>query len=129
MDLNNGRGKKALNLLINLLLMKLHRNTFLSILILAASIMAVPLTSRSQIINEKTQKKIHVGIGMFTDIYMNVPSGLRTRTINQGFSALVAYKVPFGKSNFGFGIGLQLTVHNMYGNFLVDSYTDSTRLI
>lgn len=65
---------------------------------------------------------------MFTDIYMNMPSGVKSRTINQGFSGLVAYRVPFGKSNFGFAVGLGVSIHNMYGNFLVKSYTDSTVL-
>ena len=128
MGLSNGKGKKALLLLYKYLHMKLHRNTFLAILILTATVLLAPVTAKSQILNEKTKKKIHVGIGMFTDIYMNVPSGIKTRTINQGFTALVAYRVPFGKSNFGFGIGLQMSIHNMFGNFLVKSYTDSTRL-
>lgn len=109
--------------------MKLHRNIIIPAILLAVFMMAVPEGAGAQIINEKTKKKIHVGIGMFTDIYMGMPSGIKTRTINQGFSALVAYKVPFGKSNFGFGVGLQISVHNMYGNFIVKSYTDSTRLV
>ncbi len=108
--------------------MTLQRNSLLAIIILAASVLVLPMTAKSQILNEKTKKKIHVGLGMFTDIYMNVPSGLKTRTINQGFTALVAYRVPFGKSNFGFGIGLQVSIHNLYGNFLFKSYTDSTTM-
>jgi len=110
------------------LYMKLRPNSLLILLTLAVTVLILPMTTRSQIINEKTKKKIHVGIGMFTDIYMNVPSGLKTRTINQGFTALVAYRVPFGKSNFGFGVGLQLSVHNMFGNFTIKSYTDSTTM-
>ncbi len=109
--------------------MKLHRNTFLALIIVTASVLVTPMTAKSQILNEKTKKKIHVGIGMFTDIYMNVPSGMKTRTINQGFTALVAYKVPFGKSNFGFGVGIQVSVHNMFGNFIVKSYADSAHLM
>jgi hypothetical protein len=108
--------------------MKLHRNSILALIIAAAAILVIPMTANSQILNEKTKKKIHVGVGMFTDIYMNMPSGVKSRTINQGFSALVAYKVPFGKSNFGFGVGLQVSIHNMFGNFIVKSYTDSTVL-
>ena len=109
--------------------MKLHRNSFLALIIVAATVLVIPMTANSQILNEKTKKKIHVGIGMFTDIYMNMPSGTKTRTINQGFTALVAYRVPFGKSNFGFGVGLQVSVHNLFGNFIVKSYTDSTNLV
>lgn len=115
--------------MIKLHLMKLHRNSFPAFLVLTALILAVPMSVKSQIINEKTKKKIHVGIGLFTDIYMNMPAGIKTRTINQGFTALVAYRLPFGKSNFGFAIGLQVSVHNMYGNFIVSSLTDTTKLV
>jgi len=109
--------------------MRLHRNTFLTAMLLAAMLIMAPSAVKSQILNEKTKKKIHVGVGMFTDIYIGMPSGVKTRTINQGFHALVAYRLPFGKSNFGFGVGLQVSVHNMFGNFTVDSYIDSTRLV
>jgi len=87
------------------------------------------MNASPQIVNEKTKKKIHVAVGLFTDIYMNVPSGIKTRTINQGFQGYVVYSVPFGKSNFGFNIGLGMSIHNLYGNFTVKSYTDSTNLV
>ncbi|MCX6288068.1 MAG: outer membrane beta-barrel protein [Bacteroidetes bacterium] len=109
--------------------MKLHRNSLMAILILTASVLVIPMTGKSQIINEKTKKKIHVGLGLFTDIFMKVPSGVKTRTINQGFQGYVVYRVPFGKSNFGFGIGVGMSIHNLYGNFTVKSYTDSTNLV
>ncbi|MEI6889999.1 MAG: outer membrane beta-barrel protein [Bacteroidales bacterium] len=109
--------------------MKLHLNIVLAFFLLTAIVVVVPMTASSQIINEKTKKKIHVGIGMFTDIYMNMPSGVKTRTINQGFHGYVMYSLPFGKSNFGFNVGLGMSIHNMYGNFQVKSYTDSTRLV
>jgi hypothetical protein len=108
--------------------MTLHRKFLPGFFLLIAFVLSIPGTGNSQIINEKTKKKIHVGIGMFTDIYMGVPSDVKTRTINQGFQAVIAYKVPFGKSNFGFGVGLAVSIHNMFGNFTVKNYTDSTKL-
>ena len=108
--------------------MKLHLNLFPAILIFSAVVMSAPVKAPAQIVNEKTKKKFHVAVGLFTDIYMNFPSGIRTRTINQGFQGYITYRVPFGKSNFGFSIGLGVSVHNMYGNFQVNSYTDSTTL-
>ena len=111
------------------LLMKFQLNSFLAFFLLAAIFTAIPWTAGSQIINEKTKKKVHVGIGMFTDIYMNMPSGIKTRTINQGFQAYVVYTLPFGKSNFGFNVGVGMSIHNMYGNFQVTSSTDSTKLV
>jgi hypothetical protein len=129
MGINNGSEKKALILWYKSMHMTLQRNSLLALLILTATVLVIPVTGNSQIINEKTKKKIHVGIGMFTDIYMGIPKNIKTRTINQGFQAVIAYKVPFGKSNFGFGVGLGMSIHNMFGNFTVKSYTDSTNLV
>ncbi len=80
-------------------------------------------SGHSQVVNESTKKKVSVGIGEFTDIWMNMPAGVKTRTINQGFTILGTYNIPFGKSNFSFAIGLQLTIHNMYGNFYLNDST------
>jgi hypothetical protein len=107
--------------------MKLHHN-FLPAILIFATVLSASVKAPAQIVNEKTKKKFHVSVGMFTDIYMNLPSGIKTRTINQGFQAYVTYRVPFGKSNFGFAFGLGFSAHNMYGNFKVKSYSDSTVL-
>lgn len=83
----------------------------------------------SQVVNESTKKRISIGVGLFTDIMMKMPSGIKARTINQGVNVFGTYNVPFGKSNFSFAIGLGLTAHNIYGNFFVNSASDSTSLI
>ncbi|MDP4282473.1 MAG: outer membrane beta-barrel protein [Bacteroidota bacterium] len=93
-----------------------------------------PSGASAQVMNETTKKKISVGVGMFTDIWMdmssgNVQSGVKSRTINQGVDLLATYNIPFGKSPLSFAIGLGLDCHNLYGNFLVDSYSDSTKFI
>lgn len=106
---------------------KLKSNFFWVILLILA--VAFPLKSKAQVLNETTKKRIGVGVGMFTDIWQNVPSDVKTRTINQGFQAVVLYGIPFGKSNFGFGVGLGISVHNMYGNFTVTGKNDTTRFI
>ncbi len=109
--------------------MKIFKNTFTTAVILTflSCLILVP-SVRSQVVNEVTKKKISVGIGMFTDIWMNMPSNVKSRTINQGFQVFALYNTPFGKSNFGFSIGLGLSAHNLYGNFLVDRLKDSTFL-
>jgi len=99
--------------------------TLLALLVL---IMFFPLNVRAQMVNEVAKKRISIGVGMFTDIWFNVPKGINTRTINQGFQTFAMYNVPFGKSNFGFAIGLGFRAQNMYGNFLVKSSIDSTYL-
>lgn len=86
-----------------------------------------PGIGRTQVLNETTKKRIAIGLGLITDIWQNVPSNVSTRTINQGFHGYILYGIPFGKSNFGFGVGLGLTVHNMYGNFTVTGKNDTTR--
>jgi hypothetical protein len=106
---------------------QIKRFLFLFPAIAVLLFLLLPSTGKAQVLNETTKKRIAVGIGLFTDIWQNVPSDVKTRTINQGFQAVVLYGVPFGKSNFGFGIGLGLSVHNMYGNFAVTSKNDTTR--
>jgi len=84
---------------------------------------------QSQVVNESTKKRISIGVGLFTDFWQNLPSGIKTRTINQGFNVFATYNLPFGKSNFGFSIGLGLRVHNMYGNFQIKGYNDSIQFV
>jgi Outer membrane protein beta-barrel domain len=83
----------------------------------------------SQVVNESTKKRISIGVGLFTDIMMKMPSGIKSRIINQGVNIFGTYNIPFGKSNFSFAIGLGLGSHNIYGNFFVNSTSDSTALI
>lgn len=85
-------------------------------------------SSQSQVLNESAKKRISIGVGMFTDIWQHLPSGIKTRTINQGVNVFATYNLPFGKSNFGFSVGLGIRVHNMYGNFQVKGYNDSIQL-
>lgn len=94
---------------------------------LAAAIL-FSATGYSQVVNEKTKKRISIGFGLATDIMMDVPSGIKMRAINHGATVFGTYNIPFGKSNFSFAIGVGLTSHNIYGNFIVNSTPDSTTL-
>lgn len=85
--------------------------------------------ANGQVVNEKAKKKISIGVGMYTDILMKFPDGVKPRTINQGLTVFGTYNVPFGKSNFGFAIGLGLSSHNIYGNYVINRNTDSTWLM
>ncbi len=85
-----------------------------AVLILMA---AIPSAGQAQVVNSTAKKRISIGFGLFSDLWMNAPAGMKTRTINQGVSVVGTYNVPFGKSNFGFGIGLGLSVHNLYWNY------------
>ncbi|HTX87918.1 MAG TPA: outer membrane beta-barrel protein [Bacteroidales bacterium] len=85
-------------------------------------------TASPQVVNEKTKKRVSIGFSLYQDFWLNMPSGLKTRTINQGANIFATYNILFGKSNFSFAIGLGLSTHNLYGNFLVNSSADSTYL-
>jgi hypothetical protein len=87
------------------------------------------IPAKSQVVTEVAKKKWSIGMGLFTDVMMKFPSDVKARTINQGFNIFGTYNMPFGKSNFGFSIGLGVTTHNIYGDFLVNYKNDSTKLV
>lgn len=103
-----------------------HLSGFL--LVVLSLILFGSLSGKAQMVNEVAKKRITIGIGLFNDIWFDVPKGIKTRTINQGFQTFVLYNIPFGKSNFGFALGLGFRAQNLYGNFLVKSTIDSTWL-
>lgn len=76
-----------------------------------------PGNGQAQVVNSATKKRISIGVGLFTDFWMNVPSGMTTRTINQGVQLFGTYNMPFGKSNFSFAIGVGISIHNLYWNY------------
>jgi hypothetical protein len=98
------------------------------LLFLLTFLLAQP-AAQSQVVNETTKKNYSIGVGLFTDIMQKVPSGIRTRNINQGVNLFGLYNLHFGKSLFGFSLGLGLSVHNIYGNFLVNKVSDTTKLV
>jgi hypothetical protein len=99
---------------------------FLSLLI---SVFLVTSSGYSQVVTEKTKKKISIGVGLSTDIMMKMPSGIKAWAINRGANVFGTYNVPFGKSDFSFAIGVGISSHNIFGNFIVNSTPDSTSLI
>ncbi|MEI7661529.1 MAG: outer membrane beta-barrel protein [Bacteroidota bacterium] len=89
-------------------------------------IILAPHDGHAQVVNASTKKRISVGVGMFTDIWLNKPSDMRTRNINQGVSVFGTYNMPFGKSNFSFAIGLGVSVHNLYWNYYLPKNPSGT---
>jgi hypothetical protein len=89
----------------------------------------VPRSGMSQVVNSATKKRISIGVGMFTDIWMNTPAGMKTRTINQGVQLFGTYNTPFGKSNFSFAIGIGINVHNLYWNYMFQGRSDSLQFV
>jgi hypothetical protein len=72
----------------------------------------------AQVLNEANKKRISIAFGMFTDIWTKVPDSISTRAINQGVNVFATYNIPFGKSNFGFSIGLGIRIQNLYWNYM-----------
>jgi len=99
------------------------------VLIFMLAFLLINPSAQSQVVNETAKKKVSVGFGIFDDIMVNVPSGIKTRTINQGVQVFGLYNIAFGKSPFGFAIGLGVSAHNIYGNFLVNKSGDTTKLV
>lgn len=107
--------------------MKKHHLTS-ALFVISVLFILSPFRGEAQMVNEAAKKRVSIGVGMFEDIWIGVPKGIKTRTINQGFQVFAMYNVPFGKSNFGFSIGLGFRANNLYGNFLVRSTNDSSWL-
>jgi hypothetical protein len=88
-----------------------------------------PGSGKAQVINAKTKKRISIGVGLYDDIWMNTPSGMKTRVINQGVQVFGTYNTPFGKSNVSFAIGIGLSVHNLFWNYLYKGSNDSLQFV
>jgi hypothetical protein len=124
-------GIKSVNQKINPIFVQSKSISMKSTVFLAILSAAILINSSgySQVVTEKTKKKISIGFGLSTDIMMNMPTGIKARAINHGATVLGTYNVPFGKSDFSFAIGVALSTHNIYGNFVVNSTPDSTTLL
>ncbi len=98
--------------------MKSFKNTMISFLAVIVMIfILLPRSGEAQVVNSSAKKRISIGFGLFTDIWMNTPAGMKTRTINQGVNVFGTYNLPLGKSNFSFAIGVGISVHNLYWNY------------
>ncbi len=61
-------------------------------------------------------KKFSSGVDVINDVVMDVPDGIKFRTINPGVNVYGLYAYPIGKSNFAFAIGAGLGMHNLHSN-------------
>lgn len=63
---------------------------------------------------ESTIKKFSVGYDLYTTIWMNMPTGFKTRTINQGANVFLMYNHAAANSKFSFAGGLGISSENLY---------------
>ncbi|MFP4288699.1 MAG: outer membrane beta-barrel protein [Bacteroidales bacterium] len=55
-------------------------------------------------------------IGLFTDVWSDLPSGMDTKVINRGISIDMMQDFPLGNSNFSLGLGLGYMGQNLYSD-------------
>ena len=94
-----------------------RKSTVILTLFIVCMVTLFPYSGQSQVISSATKKRISIGVGLYTDIWMNTPDGMKTRAINQGVQVVGSYNTPFGKSNFSFAIGVALSTHNLFWNY------------
>ena len=94
----------------------MKRNVALTIILLALT--ASTYAQKPSV--ESIRKKLSLGFGVFTDIWMKVPDSINPRAINQGVDVSIRYSSPLDKKGhmsffFGGGIG----AHNFYNQALL----------
>ena len=97
--------------------------------VIIAFITLIPHQGKSQVVTENTKKRLSIGFGLFTDIWMKTPDGMKVRTINQGVRVNAMYNMPFGKSNFSFAIGLGIDIHNLFWNYRFQGSNDTMQFV
>ncbi len=91
----------------------MKRNIILLALLTLFSIQGI----QAQIISESAKRKVTVGVDFFTDIWMNQPPKMETRTVNQGANVFMQYNFLLNeKGTVGFGIGPGISNHNLFSN-------------
>lgn len=78
----------------------------------------------AQPVAESTMKKVSVGYDLYTSIWMDMPTGIKTRTINQGANVFVMYNHILGENGFSFAGGLGVSSENLY---LKDAYIPNVK--
>ena len=93
----------------------------IQVLITVVLLFAISGTTFSQMLSESAKRKVTVGADIYTDIWMNVPTNIDLRTINQGANVFIMYNLQLAESNSSFAFGAGFSNHNMYGDFTIDN--------
>lgn len=75
---------------------------------------------------ETTYKKFDLGLGFFTDIWMDMPENAKARTINQGFLLNLMYNHRFGDGGVSMAIGIGTSFHNLFSNTYIPDIKSDT---
>lgn len=93
-------------------------------LILFSLLSIFSLSVFAQAAAESTMKKVSVGYDVYTSIWLNMPTGTKTRTINQGANVFLMYNYLMGEKGFSFAGGLGVSSENLY---LKDAYISNVK--
>ena len=96
--------------------------------------LVISATSFAQLIANKTDKKVTVGVDLFSDFQFmpkDVTTNWDARGFNQGVSWCITYNFPLGESSkHTVSIGAGMTHHNYFSyNRVINPYTTDTLLI
>jgi len=84
----------------------------------------IGFSALAQPVAESTMKKISVGYDLYTSIWLDMPTGIKTRTINQGANVFLMYNHMMSDNGFSFAGGLGITSENLY---LKDAYVPNVK--
>lgn len=104
---------------------KVVLNRMIALLTVIIPLIFLATEVQSQIVTDSTKRRISIAFGLSNDFWMNQPADMKVRAINQGVQVLGMYNMPFGKSRMSFAIGLGVSVHNLYWNYLYKGGVDS----
>jgi len=94
----------------------MKRNLFLLIALLVLS--TTTFAQKPSV--ESIRKRLSLGVGVFTDIWMNVPADINPRAINQGVDVNIHYDFPMDKKgHISFFVGGGIGAHNFYNKALL----------
>jgi hypothetical protein len=74
----------------------------------------IGLGAFAQPVAESTMKKISVGYDLYTSIYLDMPTGIKTRTINQGANVFLMYNHIMSDKGISFAGGVGISSENLY---------------
>lgn len=83
-------------------------------LVLFSLLSFIGFTVMAQPVAESTMKKVSVGYDVYTSIWMDMPTGIKTRTINQGANVFLMYNHLMGEKGFSVAGGLGVSSENLY---------------
>lgn len=80
------------------------------------------ISNFAQTVSESTVKKISLGYDIYNSIWMNMPTGVNTRVLNQGANVFAMYNHELNEKGLSVAAGLGISSENL---FLKDNYVSN----